>query len=201
MSNSVENLSFKFEMEAEAAAKKNIIGMYLATWCALQVALNLKQQLNALALIPYPKIMLACARGWSLPLIMLISWPMLLESSNKRFLKFFKSFQKPLKKLLVLTGLGGGTTTLVNESDNAIKFSICNDFKCFHEKTLEANKETEINVDYFKSEPMDPPLTVIVTMNEKKRTFNTQHFITHNKLTFKMDNEGNLIVAEVDIRR
>ena len=48
VSNSVENLSFKCEVEAEAAAKKNIIGVYLATWWALQnmVALNLKQQLK-----------------------------------------------------------------------------------------------------------------------------------------------------------
>lgn len=48
----VEELSFKWEVSELVAAKKNIIGVYLATWWALQnvFKLNLKQQLNALAL-------------------------------------------------------------------------------------------------------------------------------------------------------
>ena len=49
----VENLSFKWEVSELVAAKKNIIGVYLATWWALQNAfkLNLKQPRLALFLM------------------------------------------------------------------------------------------------------------------------------------------------------
>ncbi|KAF3971946.1 hypothetical protein CMV_004493 [Castanea mollissima] len=48
----IEKLSSKWEVSELVAAKKNIIGVYLAMWLALQhvFKLNLKQQLNALAL-------------------------------------------------------------------------------------------------------------------------------------------------------
>lgn len=58
----VENLSFKWEVSELVAAKKNIIGVYLATWWALQneFKLNLKQPLLALFLM---KLNLFSSRG------------------------------------------------------------------------------------------------------------------------------------------
>ena len=49
----VQNLSFKWEVSELVAAKKNIIGVYLATWWALQnvFKLNLEQPLLALSLM------------------------------------------------------------------------------------------------------------------------------------------------------
>lgn len=195
--NSVENLSFKCEMEAEAAAKKNIIGVYLATWWALQnmVALNLKQQLNALALTPYPKILLACACGWSLPLIMLISWPMLLESSKKP--RRHNIFKRIINIFYSITGLCG-TTTLVNESDNDIEFFIHHDPDTYLPKmTLRAHDEAEINADDFNCLSNIVSPRVVVKMNEEKLSFDPQGFITHKKFIFKMDNDGKLVVDKV----
>ena len=128
---SVENLSFGPATKCEAMVAeegKSIIGVYLATWWALQNMgvfniYNTNEVLNSLN-----ALLLACAWGSSLSLVMLMN---ISSSSKDDKSSGIRSMWKTMKKYFPPMHLPKHMTKLINDSNSDIDFWVKQDEEDF----------------------------------------------------------------------
>ncbi len=188
---SVENLNFRSATKCEAMVVeegKSIIGVYLATWWALQNVgvfniCNTNEVLNSLN-----ASLLACAWG-SLSLVMLMN---ISSSSKDDKSSRSPSMSKTVKKFFYPKHM----TKLINDSNSDIEFWVQQAGEDFFDQTLKAKDEIYMRRSYYNFGDTSLPTKVILKANGKcQKTFTPEDFLIYQKFVFNMDANGKLVVT------
>ena len=168
VSTSVENLKFKCETAAMSTVmKKNITGVHLATrWAVTNVVY---QQLNALALTPYPTLSIMTSN----------------LSPGKAGYSSWDSWHQ--------------STEVENKSRTDISFLIQREGeKPFVCKNLKAGDKEVFEKELFQNyHGMKVPTTVIIRAGSAEGTILPQDIVNYKKLFFNIDANGKLVGSKM----